>query len=273
MKKLNTLKIFGTIILVLGAISMIAPFLQMIIMSITNNPTSTQNVLSTGDFTLKNYQTVFSELPMIRYFLNSFFVTTTTVLGQICCATLSGYALVKLNIHHKNILFFIILTTMMLPIQVNIIPLFFIMKKLNWLNTYQALIIPGFFGGFGIFLMRQWFLGLPKEIEDAAMIDGCNIIQRFTKIIIPMSLPAIASLSVFTFITTWNSFMWPLIATSSTQLRTLPVGLSEFKNSFVELTNWGELTTCCVITTIPAVIVFLIGKKYFINNLLQGSSK
>jgi multiple sugar transport system permease protein len=147
------------------------------------------------------------------------------------------------------------------------------MRELHWVNTYQALIFPALFGGFGIFLMRQYFLGLPKDLEESAKIDGCNLFQTFFKIALPLALPTVATLAIFTFVSTWNSFMWPLIVTNTESMRTLPVGLAIFKGSFREITLWGELLACSVICTIPVIGVFLLGKKYFISDILQGGVK
>ena len=121
--------------------------------------------------------------------------------------------------------------------------------------------------------MRQYFLSFPKELEDAGKIDGCNYIQIFARIVLPLAMPVIATLAIFTFVTTWNSFMWPLISTNSEALRTLPVGLAIYKGSFRELTQWGELLACATICTLPVVAVFLVGKKYFINDILLGGVK
>ena len=186
--------------------------------------------------TLENYSSVFEKIPMWKYFVNSLFVAVVTTVGQVLFSALAGYAFARLTFKFRDTLFLIILVTMLVPPQVNIIPLFFLMRQLNWINTYQALILPGLFGGFGIFMMRQYFLGLPKDLEESAKIDGCNIFTTFFKIALPLSIPAVATLAIFTFVTTWNSFMWPLIVTNTESMRTLPVGLAIFKGSFRELT-------------------------------------
>ena len=183
--------------------------------------------------------------------------------GQVIFAAMAGYAFARLNFRFKNALFLIILITMLIPPQVNIIPLFFLMRELHLINSYPALILPGLFGGLGIFMMRQYFLGLPKDLEEAAKIDGCNIFQTFFKLALPLAMPTVATLALFTFVTTWNSFMWPLI----------PVGLAVFRGSFREITLWGQLLACSVICTIPVIGVFLAGKKYFINDIMQGGVK
>ena len=162
---------------------------------------------------------------------------------------------------------------MFIPPQVNIIPLFFLMRELHLVNTFPALILPGVFGGFGIFLMRQHFLSFPKELEDASIIDGCNKLQMFFKIAVPLALPAIATLGIFTFITSWNSFIWPLIIKNSQNMMTLPLGLAVFKGSYREIIEWGDLLACSVICTLPTILIFLAGQKLIMNDMLKGGVK
>lgn len=268
-------KIFGYSTLIIIALSMLIPFLAMIGLSFSNSEAifSYPPKLFPEKWTFDNYKSVFSAIPLGKYFLNSLLVSTITTIGQVFFASLAGYAFARLKFRGNNILFFIILVTMMIPPQVNIIPLFFLMRELHLVDTYQALILPGLFGGFGIFMMRQYFLTLPKDLEESAKIDGCSIFTTFFKIALPLALPAVATLAIFTFVSSWNSFMWPLIITNSDSMRTLPIGLATFKGSFREITLWGDLLACSVICTIPVVGVFLLGKKYFINDLLQGSVK
>lgn len=265
----------GYFILIFIAISMLGPFLAMLNLSFTGNSEifSYPPKLFPKAISLANYTSVFSSIPVAKYFFNSLIVSTITTIGQVVISAFAGYAFAKLRFKGSDLLFFIILITMMIPPQVNIIPLFFLMRELHLIDTYQALIIPGFFGGFGIFMFRQYFLGLPKELEESSKIDGCNIFETFYKIALPLSTPTIATLSIFTFISSWNSFMWPLIVTNSDKMRTLPVGLAIFKGSFREITNWGDLLACAVICTIPTIIIFFIGKKYYTKDLLQGSLK
>lgn len=266
---------FGYLILVFIAISMLYPFFAMLNLSfVPNGEIFNQNgKLFYSPLTLENYTNVFEKIPIWKYFINSLFVATITTIGQVIFSAFAGYAFGRMNFKHRDLIFLIILITMLVPPQVNIIPLFFLMRQLHWINTYQALIIPGLFGGFGIFMMRQYFLGLPKDLEESAKIDGCNIFQMFIKIAFPLALPVITTLAIFTFVTTWNSFMWPLIVTNTESMRTLPVGLAIFKGSFREITLWGDLLACSVICTIPVVAVFLMGRKYFINDILQGGVK
>lgn len=265
----------GYLTLIFIAISMLYPFLAMLNLSFVNNNEIFSNAgkIIHTNLTLENYKSVFNQIPMSAYFLNSLIVASVTTVGQVIFAALAGYAFARMKFKYKNGLFLVILITMLIPPQVNIIPLFFLMRELHLIDTYQALILPALFGGFGVFLMRQYFLGLPKDLEESAKIDGCNLFQTFFKIALPLALPTVATLAIFTFVTTWNSFMWPLIVTNSEGMRTLPVGLAIYKGSFREITLWGELLACSVICTIPVIGVFLLGKKYFISDILQGGVK
>lgn len=267
--------VIGYVCLILIAISMLYPFFAMINLSLVPNGEifNQGGKLIYSPITLDNYVSVFNKIPLWKYFINSLFVAIVTTVGQVVISALAGYAFARMTFKWRDGLFLLVLITMLVPPQVNIIPLFFLMRQFHWINTYQALILPGLFGGFGIFMMRQYFLGLPKDLEESAKIDGCNIFSTFFKIALPLAIPAIATLSIFTFVTTWNSFMWPLIVTNTESMRTLPVGLAIFKGSFREVTLWGDLLACSVICTIPVVMVFLLGKKYFINDILQGGVK
>lgn len=259
-------------ILIFVALSMILPFLGMFLISLSGNEnifTDYKNL----NFSFCAYKNVFDSIPVVKYFLNSLIVAVFTTLGQVIISALAGYGFARAKFKGSDVLFFIIILTMMIPPQVNIVPLFYLMSKFGWVNTYQGLIIPGIFGGFGVFLMKQYFLSFSSELEEAATIDGCNPFQVFYRVALPCAAPAIATLSVFTFVTSWNSFIWPLIITNTDNMRTLAVGLSVFKSSFREITLWGELAACSVICSVPVIAVFLIGKKYLISNPQQGAIK
>ena len=266
---------FFYFVLILIAISMIYPFFAMVNLSLVPNG----EIYNQGDklfytpLSLENYSNVFHKIPLWKYFFNSLFVASLTTLGQVIISALAGFAFAVLKFKGRDIIFFIFLITMLVPPQVNIVPLFFLMRQLHWINTYQALILPGIFGGFGVFYMRQFFKGFPKDLMDSGKIDGCNCLSAFFKIAFPLAMPAIATLGVFTFVSCWNSFMWPLIVTNNESMRTLPVGLAIFKGSFREITLWGDLLACSVICTIPVFIVFLLGKKYLINDIMSGGVK
>lgn len=273
---MKKIKLFaGYFLLCAVAFSMLYPFFAMLNLSFAHNADffSNPGQFIHLDLTLENYKRLFADIPIAQYFLNSLIVALAATVGQVVFSALAGYTFARFNFRARNIVFLIILITMMIPPQVNIIPLFFMMRELHLINTYSALILPAMFGGLGIFMMRQYFLAFPKDLEEAARIDGCNYFQTFWRVVLPLALPVIATLAIFTFVTTWNSFMWPLISTNTEALRTLPVGLAIYKGSFRELTQWGELLACSAICTIPVVTVFIVGKKYFINDILLGGVK
>lgn len=260
------------LVLILTAVLMLGPFIVMLLISLSGN----ENIFtdySNINLNFCSYKNVFKSIPVVKYFLNSFIVAAFTTVGQVIISALAGYGFSRLKFKGSEALFFIFILTMMVPPQVNIVPLFYLMSKLGWINTYQALIVPGIFGGFGVFMMKQYFSSFSKELEEASKLDGCNAFQTFYKIAMPCAMPALATLSIFTFVTTWNSFMWPLIVTNTDSMRTIAVGLTIFKSSFREITMWGELTACACICSIPVIMVFLIGKKYLMNNPMEGGIK
>ncbi len=265
-------KLLLHLILILTAISMLIPFLAMFLISLSGNEnifTDYKNI----NLSFCAYKNVFASIPVARYFLNSLIVTVVATAGQVLISALAGYGFARLKFKGSDILFFIIILSMMVPPQVNIVPLFYLMSRLGWIDTYQALIVPAIFGGFGVFMMRQYFLSFSKELEDASKLDGCNCFQTFFKVALPCASPAVASLAIYTFVMTWNSFMWPLIVTNSESMRTIAVGLTIFKSSFREITLWGELMACSCICSIPVIAVFILGKKYLINNPMDGAVK
>ncbi len=268
-------RVIAYVILVLGSVSMLVPFLWMLATSLmtTEQIYAFPPELIPNPAKPENYTRAMESVPLITFFWNSLLVAVLTTAGQMVTASMAGYAFARLKFPFRNTLFLLFLATMMIPPQVNVVPLFILMSKLGWIDTYYALIVPGLFGAFGIFLLRQWFLGFPKELEQAAMLDGCNPFQIYWKIALPTAMPALATLGIFTFIGTWNSFLWPLIVTNSEAMRTLPVGLAAFKGSFRENTEWGQLMAAGVISVVPALGVFLVGQKYFIQGLMAGSIK
>ena len=268
-------KIFSYIILIITALSMLVPFLWAVSASFQGE----SQIFSGGinfipkPFVSTNYTNVTTTLPVGRYFFNSLFVAGVTTVFQVAVAALAGFAFAKLKFKFKEPIFILVLITMMVPPQVNIIPLFFVMRELGWINTYLGLIIPGIFGAFGIFMMRQWFVSMPDSLIESAKIDGCSYFKIFYKIALPLAIPAIATLAIFSFVSNYNAFMWPLIMTNDDALRTIPVALAAFKGSFRDTIEWGQLLSCSVMALIPVFAVFFAGKKYFITDILSGGLK
>lgn len=219
----------------------------------------------------ENYLEVARRVPLPRWFFNSLVVALAATVGQMLTGSMAGYAFARLHFRGRDTTFLLFLATMMIPPQVTIIPLFIIVRAFGWYDTFPGLIVPGLFGAFSVFIMRQFFLTIPNELEDAARIDGANHWQIYWRVMLPLSGPALATLGTFTFMSFWNSFLYPLVITRSEDMRTLPVGLSVFRNTFV--TEWTLLTAGLIMSLIPVIIAFLLGQRYFVRGITMTGIK
>lgn len=265
----------GLTTLWIGALLCAAPFLLLITTSLMTyeQAMAYPPAFWPSPLTLDNFRKAMGEGALWRWFGNSVLVAVLTVAGQILTGAMAGYAFARMSFRGRDVLFFIVLMTMMVPVQVNLVPLFALVARLGWVDTYQALIIPDLAGAFGIFLFRQWFMGLPKELEDAARLDGCSPWRFFWTVALPTATPAVATLGIFQFLASWNTFMWPLVATHADHLRTLPVGLAAFRASMRETTDWPLLMAATTVAIVPAIIVFLFLQKQFMKGLMDGAVK
>ncbi len=271
LKTLGDLVVF--LLLLLGGLSMLVPFLWMV-------STSFKEPGSLFDLPIRlwperlhweNYERVLTSVPFLRWYLNSLIVALGLTLLNLTSGAMAGYAFARFRWRGKDSLFLLFLITLMIPAHVLIIPLFILMSRLGWIDTYYALILPGLFDAFAIFLMRQNFLSLPRELEEAALIDGATPWQIYWRIALPLAAPALATLATFTFLSGWNAFLWPLIATHSLEMRPLTVGLAVFNTQFS--TEWTTLMAGLSLGTIPPILVFLAMQRYFIRGLTLGSLK
>jgi multiple sugar transport system permease protein len=221
--------------------------------------------------TLQNYLSVLTKIPFPRYFLNSVFVAVVTTLAHVFFDTLAAYAFAKLIFPGRDKLFFVMLLGLMVPFQVNLIPLYRIMATLHWTNTYLALIVPNLTSIFGIFMMRQFLMSIPNDLLDAGRIDGCDEFNVFWRIVLPLALPGIATLIILTFMGTWNDFLWPRIVTSSEAFFTLPVGLAQLQMK--NTSNVAQIMAGTVLTALPMIIVFLFMQRQFIEGMTAGALK
>jgi len=200
-----------------------------------------------------------------RYFLNTTFIAVAITFGNLLLASLAGYSLSKFRYFGRGVLFILILSTMMLPLEVTMVPLFLIVKKFGWPNTYEGLIVPFIVDGFGVFLMRQYLKGIPNELIEAARIDGASELRIYWQIVMPLCKPALAALGVFTFREAWDMYIWPLIMVTKDSLRTLPLGISLFMSSFG--TSWDQLMAVAAIGTLPMVLLFFFLQRSFIQGI------
>lgn len=258
-------------VLVLGAILIFLPIGMIIITSFAYNNASIGEVISLKAFTWENYQEAWARGKFLLAFLNSTIVALSVTALQLFTSALAGYALARLSFRGKTAILLLILTTLVIPFQLLVIPIFVVLKWGHLINTYWALILPTAANGFGIFLMRQYFVTIPKELEEAATLDGANRWQVITRIMLPLSRPALVTLFLFTFIAEWNDLFKPLVFTTRPELNTVQLALAGFQEEFTS--NWSLMMAAVVIASIPVVVLFLIGQRQFIQGISNTGIK
>jgi len=206
-----------------------------------------------------------------HYFFNSAVVAVIVTVGNLLFDSLAGYAFARMRFPGRNVLFFMVLGTMMVPVAMTLVPVFVILTKLGWINTYQGLTVPFMVSAFGIFLMRQFFQSIPIEIEEAARIDGLSRFGMYWRLALPLSRPALATLAVLTFQGSWDSFMMPSFIASSNSMATLPVGLQRF--SFQYLTLWPQVMAGSMVVIIPILIIYIFAQRFFVEGMSSGAVK
>lgn len=260
------------IVLVVGAVIMVMPFLWMVSTSLKTRTDVQRQFppqLIPTTIMFSNYPTALTSLPFERFYLNSLIVAGSVTILQLFVASLAAFALSRLRFRGRDKLFFVYLIGLMIPFPVLLIPNFIIVRQIGWYDTYLALIVPPAFSAFSIFLLRQYYRGFPLEYDEAARIDGASSLRIWWNIILPNSKPALAALSIFIFLGTWNDFLWPLVVTNSATMRTLPVGLSMFQGQYS--VRWELLMAATVVALIPVLIIYLFAQNWIIKGLSVGS--
>lgn len=255
-----------SLLLILGAILVLLPLGVVLWKSLSG-------VGNTGilGFTLAYYQQAWQQGNFLLAFANSTFVALAVTALQVITSALAGYALARLQFQGKQLILLLVIATLVIPFQLLVIPIFLVLKWGHLLNTYGALILPTAVNGFGIFLMRQYFLTIPKELEEAATLDGASRWQVLWQVLIPCSRPALVTLFLFTFIGEWNDLFKPLVFTTRPELRTVQLALAEFQEQFTS--DWSLLMAAVVIATLPVLILFLIGQRQFIQGITTTGIK
>ncbi|NLN76613.1 MAG: carbohydrate ABC transporter permease [Armatimonadetes bacterium] len=270
-------------ILSVGAISMLAPFVWMALTSI-KQPGEVfaagggikwlpehffwrDTIVDCAKYRAwwGNYPDAWNEINIPRLYMSSIFVAAVGTFGQVLTSAMAAYAFARLRFPGRDKLFFAYLATMMVPGSVTMIPLFVILRKMHWINSYSGLIVPGLFSAYGTFMLRQFFMGLPAELEDAAKIDGSGYMGIWMRVILPLSKPALATLTTFTFMGFWGSYMWPLVITVTEPLRTLPIGLRYFVGQHA--TNYTQLMAGSMIAVVPVLLLFIFNQRYFVEGI------
>lgn len=271
--KKNRSIIIQYIFLTAGALVVAFPILFALGMSLMSGPEAASYPphIIPHQLQLGNFALAMDTAPLGRFMVNSFIVSLIITVAQLVTASLAAYAFAFLDFPFKNVIFTLFLFTMMIPSESTLIPNYLTMRTLGWIDSYQGLTIPYMATAFGTFLLRQYFLTLPKELFDAASIDGCSRFRYLWSIVLPMSRPALGTLGVYAFITTWNQYLWPLLMTNSTSMRTVQIGIGMLQ--FQDAATWNIIMAGVVVILLPSILTLIIGQKQLIKGLTSGAVK
>ncbi len=224
------------------------------------------------EFTFENYRQIFLQEPLFgRWLFNSAIVAIIVTLFNLLFNSMAGYALARIRFPGNHFFFFLILAVLVVPAQITLLPKFLILKSLGWLNSYQGLIVPSVVNATFIFMMRQFFINFPKELEEAAELDGLNRFETFFQIVLPLAKPALAAQTIFIFMGSWNEFLLPLVVMSNPEMFTLPIGLNSFKGQYI--TYWNYIMAASMVLTLPALAIYAFFNRYFIQGVTFTGGK
>jgi multiple sugar transport system permease protein len=261
------------ILLAIAAAAILLPFVWMVLTSFKpeSDVFAYPPRLWPGVWTAENYIDIWSQIPMLRFFVNSVVFAGGVTIVSLFLDSLAAYAFSRMSFPGRDALFMFVLIALMLPFQVTFIPLYVTVQSLGLINSFAGLIIPRATNAFGIFMLRQFFNGIPHELDDAARIDGAGEFYIYSRLIIPLSLPALATLTVFHFMYNWNDFLWPLLITKSTEMRNLPAGLALFMGQHT--IEYGLIMSGATMALLPLFIAFLFAQKYFVQSIVMTGLK
>lgn len=261
------------IVLILIAVIMVVPFLWMLSTSLKTQYDAVKipPVWIPDPPQWENYVKLFTEQPMFQFMLNTIKIVFFVVLGQLFFSSLAAYSFARISFKGRNVVFFFYIATLMVPGQVTMIPTYLMFAKAGLTDNHLALILPAFFSAFGVFLLRQFFMSLPRELEEAAEIDGCNPFMTYWRIMLPLVVPAMLTLGVFTMMNTWNDYMGPLIYLSSPEKYTMTLGIAYFKGVYT--TQWNLVMAGSIVSVVPILIAYLCAQKYFIEGIAFSGVK
>ncbi len=273
MKQIKIQKILFWLLLLVMTFIYMGPFLFSL--SISFN--AEQDVFSwpikllPEEWTLNNYKEVWQGLPFGTWLKNSAIITAVQTICNVFFASLAGFAFARLEFPGKNIIFSLFMASLMIPGIILLVPKFILLNEISLINTYGGLILPGLVSVVNIFLMKQFFETVPKDLEEAALIDGCSYFRIYWQIFLPVSKPALAAVAIYTFQGAWNEFMWPVIVTTTSDMFTLPVGMSFLKNEFS--VNWPLLMSGTILISLPTLVIFLVFQRYFVEGVASSGLK
>ncbi len=266
-------KIIQYSFLSLGAVVFLYPFVWMVMATFKPEMEITEFGLFPSRLTLESYRQVFLKIPLFRSFLNSIFVSSAITASVLVFSSMVGYALSRLRFRGRHLMFAIILLTMMIPFQLTMIPLYVLMVKLHWTDTYFALIVPAMMNGFGILLFRQFFHSIPQALIDAARVDGLNDFQILFKIVWPLSKPILITVGIITFMNTWNEVLWPLIVIRDQSLMVMPQMVTLFAVGGMAEAQMGVKLASALLMALPVIIAYVFFQRYFIESMASSGLK
>ncbi|MEA4884488.1 MAG: carbohydrate ABC transporter permease [Clostridia bacterium] len=271
-------EILKHVLLAVGAFVMIVPFIWMISTSLTPDSVILSHKLIPHAITFSNYVKAWNfsrnfdeEVSLGTFFINSVIVSFFITVPSLLIDSLAGYVLARRRIPGRDLLFYMALATMMIPFYVIAIPLYLVVRKLGWLESYQGMIVPFLGSGFGIFMFKQFFQGIPEDLEDAARVDGCSPFRTYASVMLPLAKPVVATMMIFKVMWSWNLFFWPLLIINDMRLKTIPLALTMFRG--LNVTQWGTLCAGLTIATIPVIIVYLSMQDMFQKGIIMGAVK
>ncbi len=267
-----TRKITVYTLLIGFTILMMFPILYAFLISFMKGGEVLQGNLIPETITLDNYKAAFDKVPLLHYLWNSFFTSIVVMVGQLLVSSLAAFAFVFITFKGRNLLFMLFISTMMIPWEATMVPNFLTVQKLGWINEYSGLTIPFFGLAFGTFLLRQQFKTIPLELYEASMVAGISRLRFFWNVVLPVSRTSLITLGIYSFLSTWNMYLWPLLVTNNESVRTVQIGLKQMQTQEIS-TDWGVVMAAVVIVILPTLMLLFIGQKHFQKGLAQGAIK
>lgn len=271
---LALLRVLSVVVLVVAAAAVLLPFAWMVAVSVRTpqdlfaNPTS----LWPSQWNVDGYRAIWTDLPFLRLLVNTVVFAGTATCLLVAFDSMAAFALARLEFKGRTVVFYVVIATLMVPFQTAIVPIYLLEGSLGWLNTYHGLIVPRMASALGIFLMRQFFMGLPRELDEAAILDGANKWQIFSRIAVPLSVPAMTSLFIIQFVALWNDFLWPMVIATTIEMRTLPAAITMFASSTSSIDH-AALMAGAAISITPLALLFLFAQRFFVAGIATTGLK
>lgn len=273
MKKLSMKNVISYLVLTIGALMFVYPFIWMLSASVAQEKEITNLILLPGSFSMDNYLQVINKIPAFRALLNSLIVSAIVTAGAIIFTSMVGYALAHLEFRGRQSLFYLIIFTMSIPFQITLIPQYILMVEFRWIDTFFALTVPYFLNGLGIIMFRQYFRSIPKDMIDAARIDGCSEFRILFSIVLPNSVPAIITIGIITFMGSWNEVLWPIIVIRDQNLMTMPQLIALFAVGGRAESQLGVKLASATMLALPIIVAYTFFQKYFIQSMASTGLK